>query len=505
MEKPSDGNNHEYVVGQDNVRVLGLDVHNPVFMVSAVLVVAFVVGTLIFLDSAGAAFSHMRVWITTKFDWTFMISMNIFVVFSLFIAYSKLGTIRLGGKDATPRYGYPGWLAMLFAAGVGIGLMFYGVLEPVTHTLNPPLGIDPANQQEAAAAGMSAAILHWGLHAWGVYAVVGLALAFFCFNRGLPLTLRSAFYPLFGDRVWGVFGHVVDVTAVLATIFGLATSLGLGAEQIAGGLKYLFDIEPTSTTKIVLITAIICVALASVVAGLDKGVKRLSEINMGLAGLLLLFVIVAGPTFVILKTIVVSFYDYARYIVPMSSWIGREDDAFYHGWSTFYWAWWIAWSPFVGMFIARVSYGRTAREFITWVLLWMSTFGGTAQHQLLTEGYRGVADAVPELAMFKMLEGLPFTGFVSVVALLLIAIFFITSADSGALVVDTITAGGKMNAPVQQRVFWCILVGLVAIVLLLGGGVASLQALAISVGLPFSIVLLLMCVSLYKGMREELD
>ncbi len=513
MEKSSDGNDDEYVVGQDNVRVFGLDVHNPVFMISAVLVVAFVVGTLIFLDSAGAAFSHMRVWITTKFDWTFMISMNIFVVFSLFIAYSKLGTIRLGGKDATPRYGYPGWLAMLFAAGVGIGLMFYGVLEPVTHTLNPPLGIDPANQQEAAAAGMSAAILHWGLHAWGVYAVVGLALAFFCFNRGLPLTLRSAFYPLFGDRVWGVFGHVVDVTAVLATIFGLATSLGLGAEQIAGGLKYLFDIEPTSTTKIVLITAIICVALASVVAGLDKGVKRLSEINMGLAGLLLLFVIVAGPTFVILKTIVVSFYDYARYIVPMSSWIGREDDAFYHGWSTFYWAWWIAWSPFVGMFIARVSYGRTAREFITWVLLiptfigviWMSTFGGTAQHQLLTEGYRGVADAVPELAMFKMLEGLPFTGFVSVVALLLIAIFFITSADSGALVVDTITAGGKMDAPVQQRVFWCILVGLVAIVLLLGGGVASLQALAISVGLPFSIVLLLMCVSLYKGMREELN
>jgi BCCT family betaine/carnitine transporter len=513
LERSTDANDREYVVGQDNIRVFGLDIHNPVFMVSASLVVAFVVGTLIFLDSAGAAFSDMRVWITTKFDWTFMISMNVFVVFSLFIACSKLGSIRLGGKDAKPRYGYPAWLSMLFAAGVGIGLMFYGVLEPVTHTLNPPLGIDPANQQEAAAAGMSAAILHWGLHAWGVYAVVGLALAFFCFNRGLPLTLRSAFYPLFGDRVWGVFGHVVDVTAVLATIFGLATSLGLGAEQIAGGLKYLFDIEPTGTTKIVLITAIICVALASVVAGLDKGVKRLSEINMGLAGLLLLFVIIAGPTVIILKTIVVSFYDYARFIVPMSSWIGREDSAFYHGWSTFYWAWWIAWSPFVGMFIARVSYGRTAREFITWVLLiptfigviWMSTFGGTALHQLLTEGYRGVADAAPELAMFKMLEGLPFTGFVSVVALILIAIFFVTSADSGSLVVDTITAGGKMDAPVQQRVFWCILVGLVAIVLLLGGGIGSLQALAISVGLPFSIVLLLMCVSLYKGMREELD
>jgi BCCT family betaine/carnitine transporter len=511
LDEKSDAAGHDYEIGQDNVRIFGLDVHNPVFMVSAILVVAFVVGTLIFLDSAGAAFSEMRVWITTKFDWTFMISMNIFVLFSLFIAYSKLGRVRLGGKDAKPRYGYPGWLAMLFAAGVGIGLMFYGVLEPVTHTLNPPLGIDPSDQQEAAAAGMSAAILHWGLHAWGVYAVVGLALAFFCFNRGLPLTLRSAFYPLLGDRVWGVFGHVIDITAVLATIFGLATSLGLGAEQIAGGLSYLFDIEPSGTTKIVLIAAIIGVALASVVAGLDKGVKRLSEFNMGLAGLLLLFVIIAGPTIVILKTMVVAFYDYARYLVPMSSWIGRDDTAFYHGWSTFYWAWWVAWSPFVGMFIARISYGRTAREFITWVLviptvigiIWMSTFGGTALHQLLTDGYRGVADAVPELAMFKMLEGLPLTGFVSLVALVLIAIFFVTSADSGSLVVDTITAGGKMNAPVVQRVFWCVLVGLVAIVLLLGGGIASLQALAISVGLPFCIVLLIMCVSLYKGMREE--
>ena len=513
MEGSKDQMSSDYIVGQDNIRVLGLDIHNPVFMVSAVLVVAFVVGTLIFLDSAGAAFSDVRVWITTKFDWTFMISMNIFVLFSLYIAFSKLGRVRLGGADAKPRYGYPAWLAMLFAAGIGIGLMFFGVLEPVTHTLNPPLGIDPNDVESAAAAGMSAAILHWGLHAWGVYAVVGLALAFFCFNRGLPLTLRSAFYPLLGDAVWGRFGHIIDITAVLATIFGLATSLGLGAEQIAGGLNYLFDIEPSGTTKVILIAVIISMALVSVIAGLDKGVKRLSEINMGLAGLLLLFVIVAGPTIVIAKTLIGSFVDYGKYLLPMSNWIGREDTAFYHGWSTFYWAWWVAWSPFVGMFIARVSYGRTAREFVTWVLivptvigvLWMSTFGGTALHQLLTDGYRGVADSVPELAMFKMLEGLPFTEVVSVVALILIAIFFVTSADSGALVVDTITAGGKMDAPVQQRVFWCVLVGLVAIVLLLGGGIASLQALAISVGLPFCIVLLFMCVSLYKGLREEIS
>ena len=217
----------DHEIGQDNVQVLGLDIHNPVFVISAVLVVAFVIGTLVFLDSAGSAFSDLRVWITTKFDWTFMLASNFFVLFSLVIAYSKLGRVRFGGPEARPRYGYPGWLAMLFAAGVGIGLMFFGVLEPVTHTLNPPLGIDPANRAAAQAAGMSSAILHWGLHAWAVYAVVGLALAFFCFNRGLPLTLRSAFYPLFGNAVWGPLGHVVDITAVLATLFGLATSLDI--------------------------------------------------------------------------------------------------------------------------------------------------------------------------------------------------------------------------------------------------------------------------------------
>jgi BCCT family betaine/carnitine transporter len=440
-----------------------------------------------------------------------MISADFFILFCLFLACTKSGRVRLGGPDARPRYGYPGWLAMLFAAGVGIGLMFFGVLEPVTHTLNPPLGIDPADIDTARAVGMSSAIHHWGLHAWAIYAVVGLALAFFCFNRGLPLIMRSAFYPLFGKAVWGPFGHVVDVTAVLATLFGLATSLGLGAEQLAAGLNYLFGVTPSGTTKVLLVSGIIAIALASVIAGLDKGIKRLSEINMVLAASLLLFVIVAGPTLVIVSTLANAVVDYAYYLPQLGNWIGREDLGFYHGWQTFYWAWWIAWSPFVGMFIARISYGRTVREFITWVLIiptaigiiWMSAFGGTALDQLFTDGYRGVADSVPELALFKMLEGLPFTEFVSGLALVLIAIFFITSADSGSLVVDIITAGGKMDAPVRQRVFWCVLVGLIAIVLLLGGGIASLQALAISVALPFIAVLLVMCFSLYRGLREE--
>lgn len=501
----------EHEIGERNIQVFGLDIHNPVFAVSASLVVAFVLGTMLFLDQAAGAFTDMRVWITSTFDWFFMVAANIVVLFCLGLAVSPLGRVRLGGPDAKPRYGYPGWLAMLFAAGVGIGLMFFGVLEPVTHSLNPPIGIDPSDTAAARAVGMSAAINHWGMHAWAIYAVVGLSLAFFCFNRGMPLTLRSAFFPLIGNRVWGPFGHFVDVTAVLATLFGLAVSLGYGAEQIAGGLNYLFDIPIGNLTKVLLIIAIISIALVSVVAGLDKGVKRLSEINMIMAAILFLFVLIAGPTLVILATMANAVVDYLYYLPSLSNWIGREDTEFLHGWTTFYWAWWISWSPFVGMFIARVSYGRTVREFITWVLiiptiigiLWMSNFGGTALDQLFTDGYRGVADSVPELALFKMLEQLPFTRIVSTISVFLIAIFFVTSADSGSLVMDIITAGGKMNAPVQQRVFWCVLAGVVAIALMLGGGMASLQALTISIGLPFGVVLLIMCVGLVKGLREE--
>ncbi len=501
----------DHEIGEHNIQVLGLDMHNPVFVVSAVLTVVLVIGTLMFLEQAAVAFTSLRGWITSKFDWFFIISANIFVLFCLGVAYSRLGRVRLGGPDAKPRYGYPGWLAMLFAAGVGIGLMFFGVLEPVTHTLNPPLGIDPADVGAARAAGMSAAIAHWGLHAWAIYAVVGLSLSYFCFNRGMPLTLRSAFYPLLGNRVWGIFGHLVDITAVLATLFGLAVSLGYGAEQITGGLNYLFDVPTGNPTKVTLIILITSVALISVIAGLDRGVKRLSEINMTMAGLLFLFVLFAGPTLVIIATIGNSVVDYLYYLPGLSNWIDREDLGFLHGWTTFYWAWWISWSPFVGMFIARVSYGRTVREFVTWVLviptgigiLWMSTFGGTALDQLFSSGYMGVAESVPELALFKMLEQLPFTGIVSTISVLLIAIFFITSADSGSLVMDIITAGGKMNTPVQQRVFWCLLAGLVAMTLMLGGGMASLQALTISVGLPFAAVLLLMCVGLAKALREE--
>ncbi len=498
-------------MGGNNIQIYGLDIHNPVFMISAVLSLILVIITLTYPEASGLFYVELRQWVTTQFDFFFLIAANLFIIFCCAIALSPFGRIRLGGDQARPEYRYSSWLAMLFAAGVGIGLMFYGVHEPITHTLNPPLNIDPLDTATARAAGMSAAIYHWGLHAWAIYAVVGLALAYFTFNRAMPMTLRSAFFPLLGKAVWGPIGDIIDVVAVLATVFGLATSLGIGSEQIAAGLSYLFDIDATHTTKVLLIIAIVSIALVSVMSGLDKGVKRLSEINLVLAFLLLLFVLFAGPTLTILLSFGSLTLDYLYYLPALSNWVDRTDDLFLHGWTTFYWAWWISWSPFVGIFIARISYGRSIREFVIWVLIiptiigliWMGTLGGVALEQWLTLGYQGVADSPPELALFKMLEGLPLAKIVSAACVLLIALFFVTSADSGSLVVDMLTAGGKTDAPTRQRVFWCTTTGLVAMALMLGGGMNSLQALTTAIGLPFGLLLLLMCVSLLKGLQQE--
>ena len=504
----------DYEVGRDNVRILGLDVHNPVFFISAVVIVGFVIFALMFQAGFGAFFGWLRPWLTSTFDWLFMGAANVFVLFCLLLVVTPLGRVRIGGRDAVPDYGYVGWFAMLFAAGMGIGLMFYGVLEPLNHTLTPPLGVDPNDIGAAREAGMAGTIFHWGLHPWAIYAVVALSLAFFAYNRGLPLTMRSAFYPLLGERVWGWPGHVIDTLAVFATLFGLATSLGFGAEQATAGLNYLFGIPATDVTKVVLILCITAVALLSVVAGLDAGVKRLSEINMALAALLLLFVIIVGPTLAIATGVFANAWAYIKDLPALSNWVGRDDTHFVHDWTTFYWAWWISWSPFVGMFIARVSRGRTVREFITCVLIiptlvsivWMTTFGGTAIDQYVN-GYQGVAETItvwtPELSLFKMLEQLPLTSITSFIGIMLVIVFFVTSSDSGSLVIDTITAGGKVDAPVAQRVFWAIFEGLVAIALLLGGGLAALQGAALATGFPFAIVLVVMVYSTYKGLREE--
>ncbi|MEC9103526.1 MAG: BCCT family transporter [Pseudomonadota bacterium] len=521
----------DYEVGQNNidgqVGPFGFDIHNPVFLISGLAIVAFVFYTLALPDQAGAAFSWMFGAVTKGFDWFFLGAANIFVLFCLFLIVSPLGKVRLGGAEASPDYSYVGWFAMLFAAGMGIGLMFYGVSEPMSHFSSAmggtsaesgvrtdwaPLGAAAGNEAEAVRLGMAATIFHWGLHPWAIYAVVALALALFSYNKGLPLTIRSAFYPILGDRVWGWWGHVIDTLAVFATLFGLATSLGFGATQANAGLNELFGIPIGPSTEVILISAITAIALISVLRGLDGGVKVLSEINMGLAFLLLIFVLIAGPTLAILTGFADYLLAYVQYLPALSNPVGREDVNFMQGWTSFYWAWWISWSPFVGMFIARVSRGRTVREFVICVLLipslvcvlWMSVFGGVAIQQVLQDGYTAAQEAPLELKLFKMLDALPLASITSFIGIILVIVFFVTSSDSGSLVIDTITAGGKVDAPVPQRVFWCIFEGAVAIVLLLSaGGLGSLQSMVISTGLPFTIVLLVMCFAIYRGLRSE--
>jgi len=521
----------DYEIGQDNidgnVGPFGFDIHNPVFAISGISVVAFVFYTLALPEQAGSVFSWLFSSVTKGFDWFFLGAANLFVIFCLFLIVTPLGNVRLGGAKATPDYGYPGWFAMLFAAGMGIGLMFYGVSEPMSHFSSAiggtamengvrtdwaPLGAAAGDQEEAIRLGMAATIFHWGLHPWAIYAVVALSLALFTYNKGLPLSIRSAFHPIFGDRVWGWTGHVIDTLAVFATLFGLATSLGIGATQANAGLNELFGVPVGPTAEVVLITAITAVALVSVVRGLDGGVKVLSELNMGLALLLLLFVLFVGPTVFLLSKFASNLGAYLEYLPALSNPVGREDVNFTQGWTSFYWAWWISWSPFVGMFIARVSRGRTVREFVVCVLLipsivcvfWMTVFGGTAINQVLTDGYTAAQDASLELKLYKMLDVLPLAEITSFVGIVLVIVFFVTSSDSGSLVIDTITAGGKVDAPVPQRVFWCIFEGAVAIVLLLSaGGLSSLQSMVSSTGLPFTIVLLVMCYAIFRGLMSE--
>ena len=502
-----------YEIGRDNVRFLGLDVHNPVFVVSSLTIVVFVAGVLAFRDASAGVFDALYGWLTSTFDWVYMGAGNIFVLFCLLLLVTPVGRVRLGGPDARPDYSAWSWFAMLFAAGIGIGLMFFGVAEPVDHFGNPPLGVDTADTAAAHRLAIASAIYHWGVHPWAMFAVVALALAFAAYNLGLPLTLRSAFYPVMGDAVWGRFGHVIDVLAVFAALFGLATSLGLGAEQTAAGLAHLFGVPDTDTTRVLVIAGITSIALASVVAGLDKGVRRLSQVNLFLALLLLAFVLAVGPTFDLIAGFVASIGHYFAAIGPLSYWAGRDDFDFLHGWTTFFWAWWLSWSPFVGMFIARVSRGRTVRQLVGCMLvvpvslsaLWMHAFGATALSHYLDGGHTAAVEAVqagqPEMALFRMLEVLPLTGVTSTIGIVLVVVFFVTSSDSGSLVIDTITAGGKLDAPVVQRVFWCTFEGLVAITLLISGGLVALQTASLLTGFPFALVLLGMCYSIWKGLR----
>ncbi|APE31530.1 BCCT transporter [Halomonas aestuarii] len=529
-EGPANLIDTDYVIGQDNITTtkfgIDLDLHGKVFSISSLLILFFVIITLALQDQVEPIFNTVFSFLTGNMSWFFLLAANIFVVLAIGLIFTPLGKVRIGGAHAKPEFSYLGWFAMLFAAGMGIGLMFYGVSEPLTHfgtamggtaTENgvrtdwAPLGAAAGDQAGAIDVGMAATIFHWGLHPWGIYAVVALALALFSFNKGLPLTMRSIFYPILGERIWGWPGHLIDILAVFATLFGLATSLGLGASQASAGLGYLFGIPDNNVTMVLLIMGITVVALMSVVAGVDKGVQRLSQINMVLAFLLLAFVIAVGPTLAIISGFFTNLGAYMVDLPALSMPFGREDANFSQGWTAFYWAWWISWSPFVGMFIARVSRGRTVREFLIAVLLvpslvsvlWMTAFGGTAIDQVVTDGFQGVKEAALELQLFVMLGQLPLTSITSFVGIVLVIVFFVTSSDSGSLVIDSITAGGKVDAPKPQRIFWALIEGAIAIALLLGGGLTALQTAVITTGLPFTLVLLVACYAIIKGLMSE--
>lgn len=504
--------------GDRNIAGYGFDFHPEVFLVSAGLILLFVLVTLIFREPAENAFGAIQTFIAEGMGWFLILSVSIYLGIAIILAFSKFGKIRLGGQNAKPEFPTFAWIAMLISAGMGIGLMFWSVAEPIYHFQDPPAvigAIEPLSQ-DAAQQALGITFFHWGLHAWGIYAIVGLSLGFFAYNWGLPLTIRSVFYPILGDRIYGWIGNVIDILAVASTLFGLATSLGFGVQQVNAGFNFLVGLPINTPIQVGLIAIITGFATASVVSGLDAGVRRLSELNMILAAVFMGFVLLVGPTLFILGSFVQVVGYYAASLPTLSFWTETfEGTAWQNSWTVFYWGWWISWSPFVGIFIARVSKGRTVREFLLGVLLlpslltflWMSVFGGTALSMELS-GLQGIiSDAVSEnvaTALFVMLQQLPLTAITSFVGIVLVVVFFVTSSDSGSLVVDSLTSGGKLDSPVPQRVFWAVTEGVVAAVLLLGGGLQALQTASITTGLPFAIVLLIMCYSLYRGLSQEL-
>jgi choline/carnitine/betaine transport len=503
--------------GDTNWTGFGFDVHPHVTFISALVLIAFVLLTLMFKADAERMFAAAMAFITQKAGWFLILATNVFILACLYFAISRFGGIRIGGNDAKPEFSTLSWYAMLLSAGMGIGLMFWSVGEPIFHfgSPSPMFGNMQAETPEAAQAAMGVTYFHWGIHPWAIYAIVGLALAFFAYNRGLPLTIRSIFYPLLGNRIYGFWGNLIDVLSVLATLVGLATSLGLGVKQINAGLNFLFGIQISVATQVTLLAVITGFATLSVMAGLDAGVKRLSQANMVLAAIFMLFLLLVGPTIYILGGFTQNLGYYFTIFPELSLWTETFRETNWQGsWTVFYWAWWISWSPFVGMFIARISKGRTVKEFVLGVILiptllsfiWMSVFGGSALYAQIHD----IADILTPVkddeakAMFALLGALPLAEVLSLVAIVLVTVFFVTSSDSGSLVVDHLTSGGKLDSPTPQRVFWAVMEGLLAAVLLIGGGLTMLQTASVTTGLPFALVLLIGVYSLYVGFSEEL-
>lgn len=488
-------------------------INPPVFFPAAALVLLLVALAAFAPDFAQQLFGSIQDWILGHVSWFYILTVAIILISIVYLALSKYGDIKLGPDHSIPDFKDYTWFAMLFSTGMGIGLMFFGVAEPVMHYLSPPIGAGGTVQ--AAQDAMSITFFHWGLHAWAIYAIVGLILAFFCYRHGLPLRLSSALYPMIGERIHGPIGQSVDTFAVIGTVFGVATSLGFGVAQINSGLNYLVDLSVSTNVQIVLIIIACGLATISVASGLDRGIKILSEFNLGLAVLLLVFVLVLGPTVFIFQAFIQNTGNYLSNIITATfnlyayqpnDWIG--------GWTLFYWGWWISWSPFVGLFIARISRGRTIRQFVSGVLLvpagftllWMTVFGDTAIYYILVDGLSEFGVVVQNdvtQALFVFLEKMPISTITSILAVFMIVIFFVTSADSGALVLDILSSKENMPSPVWQRIFWSTLTGVVAIALLLADGLQALQTATIASALPFSIILLIAIYGLFKALKNE--
>lgn len=485
----------------------------PVFFGSAALIIALVLYSTLAREQAQDLFSQLQNWIIVNASWFYVLTVALILITVVFLAVSRFGDIKLGPDHSQPTYRNSTWFAMLFSAGMGIGLMFFGVAEPLMHYANPPVG-EPSTVAAAKEA-MKLTFFHWGLHAWSIYAIVALILAFFCFRHDLPLTLRSALYPLIGDRIYGPIGHAVDIFAILGTVFGVATSLGYGVLQINSGLNHLFGLPVTVPVQLGLIAATCALATLSVASGLDRGIKLLSEFNLILAVILLGLVLVLGPTVFLLKAFVQNTGGYLSEIVSKTfNLYAYEPTDWIGGWTLLYWGWWLSWSPFVGLFIARISRGRTIRQFVCGVLfvpagftlLWMTVFGDTAIHMVLQQGVHSLVETVAQdssLALFAFLEQFPFSSVLSLVAILMVVVFFVTSADSGALVVDMLASGGQPVTPLWQRLFWSTLMGVVAMALLLADGLKALQTATIASALPFSVVLLAATWGLLKALRLD--
>ncbi|MEY3635489.1 MAG: Glycine betaine transporter OpuD [Pseudomonadota bacterium] len=501
--------------GQSNRNWGGMHINPAVFLPTAFISFAVILFSLIAPKASTDLFAALRSGAVSHFDWFFMTSGNLLLLFCVVVAVSPLGKIRLGGKGATPDYSRLSWFAMLFGAGMGIGLVFYGVGEPVTHFTSAmaggpaaPLGGAVGDAAASRSVAMAATIFDWALHPWAIFTVTGLALAVFTFNFNMPLSMRSAFYPLFGKAVWGRTGDVLEVLAVLATIFGLATSLGLGAQQAMAGIAYLYDVPSSSLTILVLILVMAGITFLSIRGGIDRGIRILSEVNMWVAFALLIFVLTTGSTLQLLGDLASNIYNYLKLLPALSNPLGRTDTGFYNDWSVYYWAWWMSWAPFVGMFMARISLGRTVREFIAGAMispsllgiLWLTIFGDASIAQIVVGNGTDLAQASLDTQLFVLLGALPWAQFTSFVAIILILIFFVTGWDSGTLVIDTMTAGGRTDTLLKQKTIWLIAVGGIGVLLLLNGGLTSLQAGAIATGLPLAFILLGMCVGTLRGL-----